>query len=121
MSVCQIEFFFTNPILSRPRRLRKRALGRKVRKYFVKARKHDNLTYRIEVALQDFNAYVQERYSDLKDSLFCLRARIGIYAETKNTKKHNLKKISSIKVLASIGVFFKSKDTFINVEYRVTK
>ena len=88
MSVCQIEFFFTNPILSRPRRLRKRALGRKVRKYFVKARKHDNLNYRIEVALQDFNAYVQERYSDLKDTLFCLRARIGMYAETKKTKKH---------------------------------
>ena len=75
-------------MLSRPRRLRKRALGRKVRKYFVKARRHDNLAYRVEVALQDFNAYVQEKYSDLKDTLFCLRARIGMYAQMKNTKKH---------------------------------
>ena len=80
--------YFIILILSRPRRLRKRALGRKVRKYFVKARRQDNLANRIEIALQDFNAYAQERFSDLKDTLFCLRARIGMWAETKNTRNH---------------------------------
>ena len=46
------------------------------------------MAYRIEVALQDFNTYVQEKFSDLKDTIVCLRARIGRYAETKQTKKH---------------------------------
>ena len=45
---------------------------------------------RIEIALQDFNSYVQGRFSDMKDTLICLRARIGMWAaETKNAAKNH--------------------------------
>ena len=66
------------------------------------------MAYRIEAALQDFmnylkheltieaiktkarkkKAYVQERLSDFKDNVFCLRTRIGMYAKMKKMKKH---------------------------------
>ena len=66
------------------------------------------MAYRIEVALQDFmyylkheltieaiknkaikkKVYVQEKLSDFKDNVSCLRTRIGMYAERKKMKKH---------------------------------
>ena len=76
--------------------MRKRSLARKVRKYFVGARRYfDNLAYRIEVAIQDFmyhlkheltiesiktkavnkKEYIKEKISDFKDNVSCLRTR----------------------------------------------
>ena len=76
--------------------MRKRSLARKVRRYFVGARRYfDNLAYRTEIAIQDFKyhlkheltiesikakainkkEYLKEKVSDFKDNVSCLSTR----------------------------------------------